>query len=83
MWRHRQWKRRADNNYTTKTQRSGDKKLFDALSTKKNYLLLEEITGCFKKTALIENRFKDTKYEAQLHWKRHFSYKLPSLLHGK
>ena len=32
-------------------------------------------TGCFKKTALIENRLKDTKYKAQLHRKRSFSYK--------
>ena len=30
-------------------------------------------TGCFKKNALIENRFKDTKYEAKLHWKSRFS----------
>ena len=32
-------------------------------------------TGCLKKNALIENRLKDTKYEAKFHWKSRFSSK--------
>ena len=38
-------------------------------------------TGCLKKTALIENRFKDIKYEAKFHQKSTFSSKWPSLWH--
>ena len=49
-----------------------------------NFKILAEIgTGCLKKNALIENRFKDTKYEAKLPWKSCFSSKWPWLWHGK
>ena len=37
----------------------------------------------FKKNALIENRLKDTKYEAKFNWKSHFSSKWPLIWHWK
>ena len=52
-----------------------------------NSLLLEfyccNTYRVFKKNALIENRFKDTKFEAKLHWKSSFSFKWPSLSQEK
>ena len=47
------------------------------------FVLNRSDTGCFKKTALIEKRFKDTKYEAKFHWKSSFSSKWPLLWHRK